>query len=224
METRIQPGAMAGFGCLIRVKMTRSAGDPVGSGHITAQIFTFRDNPLKYTDPDGNEITRIPLPQQPNTMPRINIPYASQSAYQGILNRHENIKAISDAFEHFGYDNTGNAIVATKALWKTIDKYFGNKKYLEAATKFQFKVMIAFAEAKVKAKTSGEFDFNSDGIYSDHEVSAFTDRVNNEMGFNFTDQSSLGPYAGEVDIPRLSEDSANSYLNFKQPFENNTGD
>jgi hypothetical protein len=56
METRIQPGAMAGFGCLIQVKMTRPAGDPPGSVHITVQIFVFRDNPLKYTDPDGNEI------------------------------------------------------------------------------------------------------------------------------------------------------------------------
>jgi hypothetical protein len=55
METMIQPGAVAGFGCLIRVKMTQVAGDPVGSGHITAQIFVFRDNPLKYTDPDGRD-------------------------------------------------------------------------------------------------------------------------------------------------------------------------
>jgi hypothetical protein len=53
METRIQPGAVAGFGCLIWVKMTRSAGDPVSSGHITVQIFVFRGNPLKYTDPNG---------------------------------------------------------------------------------------------------------------------------------------------------------------------------
>jgi hypothetical protein len=53
METRIQPGAVAGFGCLIRVKMTRSAGDPAASGLIFVQIFIFRDNPLKYTDPDG---------------------------------------------------------------------------------------------------------------------------------------------------------------------------
>jgi hypothetical protein len=53
METRIQPGAMAGFGCLIRVKMTQVAADPTGSGLILVQIFVFRDNPLKYTDPDG---------------------------------------------------------------------------------------------------------------------------------------------------------------------------
>jgi hypothetical protein len=33
--------------------MTRSAGDLTGSGLITVQIFVFRDNPLKYTDPDG---------------------------------------------------------------------------------------------------------------------------------------------------------------------------
>jgi hypothetical protein len=33
--------------------MTRAAGDPVGSGLITVQIFVFRGNPLKYTDPDG---------------------------------------------------------------------------------------------------------------------------------------------------------------------------
>jgi hypothetical protein len=55
METMIRPGAVAGFDCLIRVKKTRAAGDPVGSGHITVQIFIFRDNPLKYTDPDGNQ-------------------------------------------------------------------------------------------------------------------------------------------------------------------------
>jgi hypothetical protein len=48
---------MAGFGCLIRVKMTRSAGDLTGPGLITAQIFVFRDNPLKYTDPDGKIVT-----------------------------------------------------------------------------------------------------------------------------------------------------------------------
>jgi hypothetical protein len=55
METRIQPGTMAGFGCLIPVKMTQVAGDPPGPGHITVLIFVFRGNPLKYTDPDGRE-------------------------------------------------------------------------------------------------------------------------------------------------------------------------
>jgi hypothetical protein len=54
METRIRPGAVAGFGCLIRVKMTQVAADPTSPGHITVQIFVFRDNPLKYTDPDEN--------------------------------------------------------------------------------------------------------------------------------------------------------------------------
>jgi hypothetical protein len=157
-------------------------------------------------------------------MPRTNIPYASQPAYQGILERHENINAISDALEHFGYDNSGNAIAVTKDLWKITDKYFGNKKYLEAATKFQFKVMIAFAEAKAKAKISGEFDLNNDGIYSDYEVRAFTNHVNNEMGLNYIDQGSLGPYAGEIDIPRLSESDANFYLNIEQSSGNNTGD
>jgi hypothetical protein len=37
--------------------MTRSAGDLTGSGLITVQIFVFRDNPLKYTDPDGRTDT-----------------------------------------------------------------------------------------------------------------------------------------------------------------------
>jgi hypothetical protein len=53
METMIQPGTMAGFDCLIRVKKTRTAADPTGSGLILVQIFVFRDNPLKYTDPNG---------------------------------------------------------------------------------------------------------------------------------------------------------------------------
>jgi hypothetical protein len=53
METRQKPGVREGYDCLIRVKMTRSAGDPAGSGLITVQIFVFRGNPLKYTDPDG---------------------------------------------------------------------------------------------------------------------------------------------------------------------------
>jgi hypothetical protein len=56
METRTKPGAMAGYDRLIRVKMTRSAGDLTGSGNITVQIFIFRGNPLKYTDPDGTDI------------------------------------------------------------------------------------------------------------------------------------------------------------------------
>jgi hypothetical protein len=37
----------------IWVKKTRAAADPAGSGLIIAQIFIFRDNPLKYTDLDG---------------------------------------------------------------------------------------------------------------------------------------------------------------------------
>jgi hypothetical protein len=53
METRTKPGAMAGFCCLIPVKKTQVAANPTGSGYITAQIFVFRDNPLKHTDPDG---------------------------------------------------------------------------------------------------------------------------------------------------------------------------
>jgi hypothetical protein len=44
---------MAGYDRLIQVKMTRVAADPPGSGYITVQIFVFRGNPLKYTDPDG---------------------------------------------------------------------------------------------------------------------------------------------------------------------------
>jgi hypothetical protein len=51
-----KPGAMAGYDCLIRVKMTRVAADPAGPGLIIVQIFIFRDNPLKYTDPDGRHI------------------------------------------------------------------------------------------------------------------------------------------------------------------------
>jgi hypothetical protein len=53
METRQKPGAGEGYDRLIRVKMTWMAGDPPDSVHITVQIFIFRDNPLKYTDPDG---------------------------------------------------------------------------------------------------------------------------------------------------------------------------
>jgi hypothetical protein len=58
METRQKAGAGEGYDRLIRVKMTRVAGDLTGSGHITVLIFVFRDNPLKYTDPDGN----VPIP------------------------------------------------------------------------------------------------------------------------------------------------------------------
>jgi hypothetical protein len=58
METRTKPGAMAGYDRHTRVKMTQVAADPTGSGLIFVQIFVFRDNPLKYTDPDGNEILR----------------------------------------------------------------------------------------------------------------------------------------------------------------------
>jgi hypothetical protein len=53
METRTKPGAMAGYDRLTRVKMTQVAADPTGPGFIFVQIFIFRDNPLKYTDPDG---------------------------------------------------------------------------------------------------------------------------------------------------------------------------
>jgi hypothetical protein len=65
METRTEPGAMAGYDRLIRVKMTRSAGDPAGSGLIYVQIFVFRDNPLKYTDPDGRETVIFSIPVTP---------------------------------------------------------------------------------------------------------------------------------------------------------------
>jgi murein DD-endopeptidase MepM/ murein hydrolase activator NlpD len=53
METRIRPDAKAGIDRLMCVKRTHWAADPPGSGLITVQIFIFRDNPLKYTDPDG---------------------------------------------------------------------------------------------------------------------------------------------------------------------------
>jgi hypothetical protein len=61
METRTKPGAMAGYDRLIRVKMTWSAGNPPGSGLIFVQIFVFRGNPLKYTDPDGRDIYNVAL-------------------------------------------------------------------------------------------------------------------------------------------------------------------
>jgi hypothetical protein len=47
---------MAGYDRLIRVKKTRVAADPTDPGFIFVQIFVFRDNPLKYTDPDGRDI------------------------------------------------------------------------------------------------------------------------------------------------------------------------
>jgi hypothetical protein len=59
METRQKAGAGEGYDRLIRVKKTRAAGDPTDPGLITVLIFVFRDNPLKYTDPDGR------MPGQP---------------------------------------------------------------------------------------------------------------------------------------------------------------
>jgi hypothetical protein len=39
--------------------------------------------------------------------------------------------------------------------------------------------------------------------------------VNNAMLFNFTDQKELGPYEGDVTIPRITESEANFELNFQ---------
>jgi hypothetical protein len=69
METRIRPDAKAGIDRLMCVKRTRWAANSAGSGHITAQIFIFQDNPLKHTDPDGrseyNTIFKVEGLKQP---------------------------------------------------------------------------------------------------------------------------------------------------------------
>jgi hypothetical protein len=61
METRLKPGAREGYDRLIQVKKIRMAGNPTAFGLIYIQIFVFRDNPLKYTDPDGRIIIGLGL-------------------------------------------------------------------------------------------------------------------------------------------------------------------
>jgi hypothetical protein len=56
METGLKPGIMRGYGRPLSVKNTHLTVNSGGSGLIFVQIYVFGDNPLKYTDPDGNEI------------------------------------------------------------------------------------------------------------------------------------------------------------------------
>jgi hypothetical protein len=74
METRQKAGAGEGYDRLIRVKMTRMAADPPGPGLTYVQIFVFRDNPLKYTDPDGEEtLTPETTKEQYNEMAKFDL-------------------------------------------------------------------------------------------------------------------------------------------------------
>jgi hypothetical protein len=63
--------------------MTRVAADPTGPGLIFVQIFIFRDNPLKYTDPDGRDV--IPAAGK-LVLSSINFMYERSSTFKENMN------------------------------------------------------------------------------------------------------------------------------------------
>jgi hypothetical protein len=157
------------------------------------------NNPLKYTDPDGKQ-SGPPLSQQPNNLSPINTPYYREPAYQGMVLRHERTEAVVNATE-----------IASNAFGKIWDKLFLGGEYQKKAETFSSKVLRGFIEAQAKA--ANMFDYNNDGKYSENEVKLITDYVNNFMLLNYSDQKSLGPYEGNVYIPRLTTKETDYYLN-----------
>jgi hypothetical protein len=122
--------------------------------------------------------------------------------------RQNEARAVADAI-----DGSGNVLIETNRVAKALDKVFYGGQYEKKLNEFAIKVLLAFETTKSKAFTSGKFDIDNDGKYSTGESKAFADFVNNEMMFNFTDQSSLGPYDGDVKVPKMSESEAILYLN-----------
>jgi hypothetical protein len=158
------------------------------------------NNPVRYIDPDGKQAGPPPN-QQPNNLSPINTPYTREPAYQNMMTRHERAEAVAEAMG-----------IGANGLGVIIDKVFLGGKYEKTANKFSIKVMLTFIKVKTDLKYSNLFDFDRNGEYSDREIDAYVEVVNNTMTMNFTDQKSLGPYAGSVSIPRIRRYEAEQLL------------
>ena len=146
------------------------------------------NNPVKYTDPDGKQPTTPSVLEQP--------------AYEGIIARQKQAEALADAVEGgIGGDSFG----------KFIDKIFLGGKYEKAAKAFALKVLHGFIEAQMSAYSKIQPDEN--GHFSENSLIQYTDMINNEMIFNYSEQKELGPYEGDVKLPRMTAEQANFELN-----------
>ena len=168
--------------------------------HVNLHAYHYAgNNPVKYTDPDGEQAGPPPA-QRPNPLPPTNIPYRNEPAYQGMMTRHERAEAIAGAM------STGS-----NAIGIIIDKIFLGGRHQEATNKYAIKTLVSFIEVQRIAARMVSPDDN--GLYSEDALRVFTDHVNSSMIFNFSDQRELGPYQGSVRIPQITRSDAYSYLN-----------
>ena len=164
------------------------------------------NNPVKYLDPDGrrNRAARIPVSQQVNNIPRRYTSFHEQSAYQNIVTRLNENEALVSAIEILSHNN----------IRIFIDSVLNRGRYREEAMRYILRVHIAYSDVILEANR--EFRIEGVTTYSNDILDRYVRKVNNEMINRFYDQSSLGPYAGTVMVPRIDRATALYELN-KQP-------
>lgn len=156
------------------------------------------NNPVKYTDPDGE--------QTATTHPGV----IALNNYMTNVQTYN--KAIEDTTSQI-YDK----LSTNNTLSKFIDKICSGGKYAQRAEAFEVKTLIAFSTIKIDLKN----DLTNRGIikadnkekYTKEDAALFAVVVNATMLLNYLEQSELGPYAGDVEVPQMSVDDAHEFLN-----------
>jgi RHS repeat-associated protein len=153
------------------------------------------NNPLKYTDPDGEQ-----------THPGV----TALNQYMTDVSQYN--KAVEDATSEIN-----DRFSQGNALGKIIDTLFLGGKYAQKAEEFQRKVTLGLGQAMNDAfgylTRSGFIAPDENGCYSMEEAGIFAEMVNNTMSLNYSIQSDLGSYS--VAVPEISPSKAFLYLNHR---------
>ena len=158
------------------------------------------NNPVKYTDPDGNQSMYLPgggtrFGGAPPNMKYDMKEYAEKSDTIG--------NVVENCFSAKSADG----------LVLFCSKFFGNDEFSKQYELYVVKSAIDFHQTMAETKFSGIFDADGDGKYSDDESKSFANYVNNTMTLNYSDKKKLGPLGKYAKVPKLSLSDAKKYLN-----------